>query len=72
MRENILVLRKHTLKYYGVNGHDICNLLFNASEKNYIDRENNHANVATCQILMNLVKGYTGVLCTVPAPFLLS
>lgn len=28
MRENILVLRKYTLKYYGVNGHDICDLLF--------------------------------------------
>lgn len=33
MQENGLVLRKHTLKYSGVEGHDVRNLFSNGSEK---------------------------------------
>lgn len=27
MNENVLIVRKYTLKYVGVKGYDVCNLL---------------------------------------------
>lgn len=30
------ILRKHTLEYLGVKGHDLCNLPLNSSEKNFV------------------------------------
>lgn len=57
LRENILVLRKYTLQYCGVHGHDICTLLSNVQEKKCIYGENDKANIAKCQVLVNLAKG---------------
>lgn len=39
MRKNIVILREYTLKHYGVNGHDICNLLSNGAKENNVYEE---------------------------------
>lgn len=71
----ILSFLGNILTYYGVKGHDVCNLLSNASEikvmihthTEVMKKEMWHNN---CLNLVNLGKECMRVLCTVLATFL--
>lgn len=54
--------------YVQRNGDDFCNLLSESmtlKKNRYIQREDDKASVPKCEVLINLVEGQIGILCTI-------